>query len=95
MLDKNKEMIWSWSFTKKLLVGMSVLALIVYLWCLLVMTFAPNISVYENVINALIEQTTKVYLVGVVGYLVKSSVENVFKHNDILQKEKMTLKKMI
>lgn len=68
---------WMMEFSKKILVALSIC----YIWMLLYAAFVMFYTKDISMLNVYIEQTTMVFSLGVVSYLLKSAIENVFKIN--------------
>ena len=74
-ININKERKWLWEFSKRLMVGVSIFTILITIF-ILYMIFKTEDMSY---ISSLIETTSDVFKVSVLGYLVKAGAENVVK----------------
>lgn len=74
-VNVNKERKWLWEFSKRLMVGVSICTILITIFILYMIYKTEDM----NYISTLMETTSDVFKVAVIGYLVKAGAENVVK----------------
>lgn len=74
-VNVNKERKWLWEFSKRLMVGVSICTVLITVFILYMIYSTGDM----NYISTLMETTSDVFKVAVIGYLVKAGAENVVK----------------
>jgi hypothetical protein len=79
---------WTWEFTKKIVMLLSILYIVNWLYSAIVIAIAIYNAGTFSYLDTLITETNETFRIVVGANVIKSCIENVFKYNDIGGKAK-------
>lgn len=79
---------WTWEFTKKIVMLLSILYIVNWLYSAIVIAIAIYNAGTFSYLDTLISETNETFRIVVGANVIKSCIENVFKYNDIGGKSK-------
>lgn len=86
--DAKNALLWTWEFTKKIVVFLSVLYILNWLYSAVVIAIAVYDTGTFSYLDTLITETNETFRIVVGANVIKSCIENIFKYNDIGGKSK-------